>query len=64
MTFVFASLVELAMVGYKMRNEGNQTIKIKDLGKKRKVGSRLNWGVKDRILEGVGNAKFRTNFLV
>lgn len=34
---MFASLVELAMVGYRMRNEGNQTIKIKDLGKRKKV---------------------------
>jgi hypothetical protein len=37
MAFIFASLVELAIIGYKMRNEGNQTIKIKDLGKRRKV---------------------------
>jgi hypothetical protein len=37
MAFVFASMVELAIIGYKMRNEGNQTIKIKDIGKKRKA---------------------------
>ncbi|KAI6177735.1 hypothetical protein M3Y97_00940400 [Aphelenchoides bicaudatus] len=37
MTFVFASLVELAIIGYKMRREENQTLRIKDLGKKRKL---------------------------
>ncbi|CAD5223226.1 unnamed protein product [Bursaphelenchus xylophilus] len=35
MSFVFGSLIELAVIGFKMRNEGN-SLKIKDLSKKRK----------------------------
>uniref|UniRef100_A0A183C9H0 Neur_chan_LBD domain-containing protein n=1 Tax=Globodera pallida TaxID=36090 RepID=A0A183C9H0_GLOPA len=34
MTFIFASLVELAAVGFKMRNEGRATFRVKDLPKR------------------------------
>ena len=39
MTFIFASLVELAAIGFKMRNEGRITMRLKDAvrGKKRKT---------------------------
>ncbi|KAI1723620.1 neurotransmitter-gated ion-channel ligand binding domain-containing protein [Ditylenchus destructor] len=36
MVFIFASLVELAAIGFQMRNEGRTTIKLKDLHRKKK----------------------------
>uniref|UniRef100_A0A7E4VSQ8 Neur_chan_LBD domain-containing protein n=1 Tax=Panagrellus redivivus TaxID=6233 RepID=A0A7E4VSQ8_PANRE len=39
MAFVFASLIELATVGFMMRNEGRQTIRIKDLQRKKRKKS-------------------------
>lgn len=37
MSFVFASLVELALIGFLMRKEGRTTIKLKSIGRKKKV---------------------------
>lgn len=37
MTFIFATLMELAAIGFQMRNEGRTTIRLKGLRKKRKV---------------------------
>lgn len=37
MVFIFASLVELAAIGFQMRNEGRTTFKLKDLHRKKKV---------------------------
>ncbi|KAL3077230.1 hypothetical protein niasHS_013219 [Heterodera schachtii] len=34
MTFIFASLVELAAIGFKMRNEGRTTLRMKNLSKR------------------------------
>ena len=36
MAFVFASLIELAAVGFLMRNDGRTTLKIKDLHRKKR----------------------------
>lgn len=36
MSFVFASLVELALIGFLMRKEGRTTIKLKSIGRKKK----------------------------
>lgn len=35
MTFIFATLVELAAIGFQMRNEGRTTIRLKNLNKKK-----------------------------
>jgi hypothetical protein len=37
MTFIFASLVELAAIGYKMRNEGRTTVRLKEITKRKKA---------------------------
>lgn len=37
MGFIFATLVELAGIGYVMRNEGRTTIRLKEIQKRKKV---------------------------
>lgn len=37
MSFIFATLLELAMIGYHMRHDGRTSIQLKKLRKKRKV---------------------------
>jgi hypothetical protein len=42
MCFIFASLVELAAIGFLVRNEGRTTIRLKNIHKKKKVGHFCN----------------------
>lgn len=37
MSFIFATLLELATIGYHMRHEGRVSIKLKEIRKKKKV---------------------------
>lgn len=37
MTFIFASLIELAAIGYKMRNEGRPTVRLREIVLRKKV---------------------------
>ena len=38
-TFIFASLIELAIIGYKMRNEGRPTVRLREIVLRKKVVS-------------------------